>query len=156
MVSHPGFLIKLKSNQVVVIDPSYIESADPDILTYQIVGHYTIPDFTPGTYSIDYKDIVYVDNTDEEDDKRTFAVDSGVIVVIDYSEFWKFVKLYSQEDFYNDLINGTEVFISKLREGLSDMSFVIIMAAGVGNKYNSDFIGDGGYQIRKIKPVNPR
>jgi hypothetical protein len=136
---------------------------------YPAMACYTIPDFRPGLFTLDPRDIKKFGDEDEDFDyggeqaesdpdntepSYAFAaVDSGTLILADVARLPKLVTLLTWEE-YDKALGGDGVF-PRITEGLGGPYFAVIVS---DSRLGMQFDGDGTYTVlvRSIQPVRGR
>lgn len=131
---------------------------------YPAVACFTIPDFRPGLYKIDPRDIKkfgdeddgfdYDEGEQDADDRATeylwAAVDSGTLMFADVGHLPKLVTLLTWEQYDRSL--GDDSILPAIAEQLGGPYFAVVVS---DSELGTQFDGDGTYTIPigSVKPV---
>jgi len=137
--------------------PALLERANAH---HPAVACFTIPDFQPGLYTLDPHDIKKFGEEDDEFDygdeevKRAPAanlpswpfasVDSGALIVADFGQLPKLVRLLTWEQYDLSLQAQGDAVVGKIIEALGGPYFSLIHG---GCMPGMEFDGDGTYTI---------
>jgi len=120
------------------------------------IACYTVPDFRPGAYTLDPRDIKKFGDEDEDfdysegeeasGDKTTdflfVAVDSGTLIFADVAHLSKLATLLTWEQYDRSL--GDDTVFPEIIERLGGPYFAVIVSDG---RLGMQFDGDGTYTI---------
>jgi hypothetical protein len=173
-VSHDGSLVQFRMDSplLVCFDPLALdmlgELLQPGDLfdvgglleranaNHPAVACFTIPDFRPGAYTLDPRDIKKFGDDDEDldysegenepgdnaPDYLFVAVDSGTLILVDVAHLLKLVTLLSWEQYDRSL--GDDTILPGIVEALGGPYFAIVVS---DSRLGIQFDGDGTYTI---------